>query len=166
RPATPRKTFGFYRLEILAALANGVTLIVLSLLICVEAYRRLRAPEQVQGWTLVWISIGGLAVNLISAPLLSHSHEDSLNIHWAFLHVLGDLLGSCAAIAAGVMIIWRGWGWADPVFSVIISVLIIYSSWRLVADAVNVLLEGTPSHINAAAVQEAMRTVNGGRPGH
>jgi cobalt-zinc-cadmium efflux system protein len=166
RPATPRKTFGFYRLEILAALANGVTLIVLSLLICVEAWRRLRAPEEVHGWTLVWVSVGGLAVNLISARLLSHSHGDSLNMRGAFLHVLGDLLGSAAAIAAGVMIIWRGWGWADPVFSVIISVLIIYSSWRLVADAVNVLLEGTPSHINAAAVEEAMRSVAGVRAVH
>ncbi|MBO0860321.1 MAG: cation transporter [Chloracidobacterium sp.] len=166
RPATPRKTYGFYRLEILAALANGVTLIVLSILICVEAYSRLRNPETVQGWTLIWVSTGGLAVNLISAWMLSHSHEESLNVRGALLHVLGDLLGSVAAITAGVMIIWRGWVWADPVFSVVISLLIIYSSWRLVADAVNVLLEGTPSHINAASVQEAMRTVSGVRAVH
>jgi cobalt-zinc-cadmium efflux system protein len=165
RPATPRKTYGFYRLEILAALANGVTLIVLSILICVEAYSRLRNPQTVRGWTMTWISAGGLAVNLISAWKLSHSH-DSLNIRGALLHVLGDLLGSVAAIAAGVMIIWRGWVWADPLFSVVISLLIIYSSWRLVADAVNVLLEGTPSHINAAAVGEAMRTVAGVRAVH
>src|SRR5262245_2754533 len=166
RPATPRKTYGFYRLEILAALANGVTLIVLSILICVEAYNRLRHPEVVAGWTLIWISTGGLAVNLISAWLLSHAHDENLNIRGALLHVLGDLLGSVAAIAAGVMIIWRGWTWADPLFSVAISFLIIYSSWRLVADAVNVLLEGTPSHINAAAVEEAMRTVGGVRAVH
>jgi cobalt-zinc-cadmium efflux system protein len=163
RPATPRKTYGFYRLEILAALANGVTLIVLSLLICVEAYHRLRRPEAVQGWTLIWISTGGLAVNVISAWMLSHSHDESLNIRGALLHVIGDLLGSVAAIAAGVMIIWRGWVWADPLFSVVISLLIIYSSWRLVADAVNVLLEGAPSHINAAAVEEAMRSSPGVR---
>jgi cobalt-zinc-cadmium efflux system protein len=166
RPATPRRTYGFYRLEILAALANGVTLIVLSLLICVEAYHRLRRPEAVQGWTLIWISMGGLAVNLISAWMLSRSHDENLNVRGALLHVLGDLLGSVAAIAAGVMIIWRGWIWADPIFSVVISLLIIYSSWRLVADAVNVLLEATPSHINAAAVEEAMRTVPGVRAVH
>ncbi|HEY8462108.1 MAG TPA: cation diffusion facilitator family transporter [Blastocatellia bacterium] len=166
RPATPRKTYGFYRLEILAALANGVTLIVLSIMICIEAYRRLRNPETVHGWTLIWISMGGLAVNIISAWKLSHYHDESLNVRGALLHVLGDLLGSVAAIAAGVMIIWRGWIWADPVFSVAISLLIIYSSWRLVADAVNVLLEGTPSHINAAAVEEAMRTVAGVRAVH
>jgi cobalt-zinc-cadmium efflux system protein len=153
-------------LEILAALANGVTLIVLSLLICVEAYHRLRSPEAVQGWTLIWISTGGLVVNLVSAWMLSHSHDESLNIRGALLHVLGDLLGSVAAIAAGVMIIWRGWVWADPLFSVAISLLIIYSSWRLVADAVNVLLEGAPSHINAAAVEEAMRSSPGVRAVH
>jgi cobalt-zinc-cadmium efflux system protein len=166
RPATPRRTYGFYRLEILAALANGVTLIVLSLLICLEAYHRLRRPEAVQGWTLIWISAGGLAVNLTSAWMLSHSHDENLNVRGALLHVLGDLLGSVAAIAAGVMIIWRGWIWADPVFSVAISLLIIYSSWRLVADAVNILLEATPSHINAAAVEEAVRTVPGVRAVH
>jgi cobalt-zinc-cadmium efflux system protein len=166
RPATPRKTYGFYRLEILAALANGVTLIALSLLICVEAYGRLRSPEEVQGWTLIGISLGGLIVNLISAWLLSRAHKESLNIRGAFLHVLGDLLGSVAAIAAGVFIIWRGWRWADPVFSVFISLLIIYNAWRLVAGAVNILLEGAPSHINAAAVEQAIGAIAGVRAVH
>ncbi len=166
RPATPSKTYGFYRLEILAALANGVTLIVLSLIICYEAYRRLFNPEEVQGLTLILISTGGLIVNLVSAYLLSRAHRESLNVRGAFLHVLGDMLGSIAAIAAGVLILWRDWRWADPVFSILISFLIIFSAWRLVADAVNILLEGTPSHINAAAVEQAMRTVNGVREVH
>jgi cobalt-zinc-cadmium efflux system protein len=166
RPATPSKTYGFYRLEILAALANGVTLIVLSLIICYEAYRRLFNPEEVQGLTLILISTGGLIVNLVSAYLLSRAHRESLNVRGAFLHVLGDLLGSIAAIAAGVLILWRDWRWADPAFSVLISLLIIFSAWRLIADAVNILLEGTPSHINAAAVEQAMRTVNGVRDVH
>jgi cobalt-zinc-cadmium efflux system protein len=161
RPATPRKTYGFYRLEILAALANGVTLMVISLLICYEAYHRLRQPQEVRAWSMIWISTGGLAVNLISARLLSHVEEENLNLRGAFLHILGDLLGSVAAIAAGIFILWRGWRWPDPAFSVLISVLIIYSSWRLMSDAVNVLLEGTPSHINAAAVEQAMRMVAG-----
>src|SRR5262245_29598832 len=166
RPATPRKTYGFYRLEILAALANGVTLIVLSLAICFEAYHRLRSPEPVKGWTLIWISTGGLAVNLISAWLLSREQQGNLNLRGAFLHVLGDLLGSVAAIGAGLLILWREWMWADPAFSVLISLLIIYNSWRLVADSVNILLEGTPSHINAAAVEQALRTVVGVREIH
>jgi cobalt-zinc-cadmium efflux system protein len=166
RPATPRKTYGFYRLEILAALANGVILMVLSLLICYEAYGRLRQPEEVHAWTLIWVSVGGLIVNLISARLLSRVHADDLNLRGAFLHILGDLFGSVAAIAAGVLIVWRGWYWADPVFSIVISLLIIYSSWRLLSDAVNVLLEGTPSHINLATVEQAMKTIAGVRAVH
>ncbi len=161
RPATPNKTYGFYRLEILAALANGAALIVLSLLICFEAFHRMREPESVQGWALVWIACGGLVVNLISAKLLSHDHHHSLNVRGAYLHVLGDLLGSVAAIAAGLLIVWRGWLWADAVFSVIISLLIIFSAWRLVIESVNVLLEATPSHINLAAVEAALREIAG-----
>jgi cobalt-zinc-cadmium efflux system protein len=161
RPATASKTYGFYRLEILAALANGVALIVLSILICFEAWQRLRAPEVVQGWTLVWISLGGLLVNLVSAKLLAHDQHENLNIHGAFLHVLGDLLGSVAAIAAGLLIVWRGWTWADPVFSVLISLLIVYSAWRLVLESVNVLLEGAPAHINPKAVEQSLLAVSG-----
>lgn len=161
RPATASKTYGFYRLEILAALANGVALIVLSILICYEAWQRLRAPEVVQGWTLVWISLGGLLVNLVSAKLLAHGQRENLNVHGAFLHVLGDLLGSVAAIAAGLLIVWRGWTWADPVFSVLISLLIVYSAWRLVLESVNVLLEGAPAHINPKAVEQALLAVPG-----
>jgi cobalt-zinc-cadmium efflux system protein len=166
RPATPRKTYGFYRLEILAALANGVTLMVLSILICYEAYHRLRQPESVQAQTLIWIALGGLIVNLISARMLLRVHEENLNLRGAFLHVLGDLLGSLAAIAAGLLIIWRGWMWADPAFSLLISALIVYSAWRLVSDAVNVLLEGTPSHINPALVEQTIRSVVGVRDVH
>jgi cobalt-zinc-cadmium efflux system protein len=167
RPATSSKTYGFYRLEILAALANGVTLIVLSVLICIEAYHRFFQPEDVHGWTLVWISAGGLGVNIVSAWLLSRSHHhDNLNMRGAYLHVMGDLLGSVAAIAAGVLILWRGWRWADPLFSVVISLLIVYNSWRIVADAVNVLLEGAPSHINPSAVEQAIREVAGVRAIH
>ncbi len=122
RPATANKTYGFYRLEILAALVNGVALIALSVLICFEAYQRFRQPEVVQGWTLVYIASGGLVVNLVSAWLLSRSHQhDNLNMRGAYLHVMGDLLGSVAAIAAGVLIVWKGWSWADPMFSVVIS---------------------------------------------
>jgi cobalt-zinc-cadmium efflux system protein len=166
RPATPKKTYGFYRLEILAALLNGVTLIVLSIMICIEAYHRLISPEEVKGMTLIVISSGGLLVNIVCAYLLSSEHKHNLNVRGAFLHVLGDLLGSVAALGAGVLIIWKDWRWADPAFSFIISGLIIYGSWRLVAESINILLEGTPSHINAAAVEQAIRTVTGVREVH
>jgi cobalt-zinc-cadmium efflux system protein len=166
RPSTPSKTYGYYRMEILAALANGVTLIVISLLICYEAWHRLRQAETIDPKTMIAISLGGLIVNLISAKVLHGAHTHDLNMRGAFLHVLGDLFGSLAAVVAGLLILWRGWLWADPVFSVVICVLIVYSSWRLVTEAVNVLLEGTPAHIDAAAVDAAMRTVNGVRDIH
>ena len=166
RPATPNKTYGYYRMEILAALANGVTLIGVSLLICYEAYHRLQQAEAIQAKIMIPISIGGLIVNLISAKVLHGAHEHDLNLRGAFLHVIGDLLGSIAAIVAGTLILWQGWLWADPVFSVLICILIVFSSWKLVTEAVNVLLEGTPSHINTAAVEAAMRTVEGVRDIH
>lgn len=166
RPVTPSKTYGYHRMEILAALANGVTLIVISLLICYEAWHRLRQAEVVEAKMLIAISFGGLIVNLISAKVLHGAHAHDLNLRGAFLHVLGDLLGSLGAVIAGLLILWRGWLWADPVFSVVICVLIVYSSWRLVSEAVNVLLEGTPAHINVAAVEAAMRTISGVRDIH
>jgi cobalt-zinc-cadmium efflux system protein len=166
RPATPNKTYGYYRMEILAALANGVTLIGVSLLICYEAYHRLHQSEAIQAKIMIPISVGGLIVNLISAKVLHGAHEHDLNLRGAFLHVMGDLLGSIAAIVAGLLILWQGWLWADPVFSVLICILIVFSSWKLVTEAVNVLLEGTPSHINTAAVEAAMRTVEGVRDIH
>ena len=166
RPATPNKTYVYYRMEILAALANGVSLIGVSLLICYEAYHRLHQAEPIQAKIMIPISIGGLIVNLISAKVLHGAHEHDLNLRGAFLHVIGDLLGSLAAIVAGLLVLWQGWLWADPVFSVLICILIVFSSWRLVSEAVNVLLEGTPSHINTAAVEAAMRTVDGVRDIH
>ena len=166
RPVTPSKTYGYHRMEILAALANGVTLIVISLLICYEAWHRLRQAEVVEAKMLIAISFGGLIVNLISAKVLHGAHAHDLNLRGAFLHVLGDLLGSLGAVIAGLLILWRGWLWADLVFSVVICVLIVYSSWRLVSEAVNVLLEGTPAHINVAAVEAAMRTISGVRDIH
>ncbi len=166
RPATPSKTYGYYRMEILAALANGVTLILISFLIAYEAWHRLRQAEVVDAQTMIVISLGGLLVNVISAKVLHGAHTHDLNLHGAFLHVLGDLFGSLAAVIAGGLILWRNWLWADPIFSVVICLLIVYSSWRLVSEAVNVLLEGTPSHINVAAVEIAMRAVPGVRDIH
>ena len=164
RPVTTSKTYGYYRLEILAALANGVALVVISLLIFYEAFERIKTPkraDEILGFEVIWIAAGGLVVNIISAWLLHSASEENLNVRAAFLHVLGDALGSVGAIAAGV-IIWR-WGWtiADPIFSIVMSLLIIYSSWHLIHESVNILLEGTPSHINVRAVIAAMQKVDG-----
>ncbi|HEX5731750.1 MAG TPA: cation diffusion facilitator family transporter [Blastocatellia bacterium] len=164
RPVTTSKTYGYYRLEILAALANGVALVVISLLIFYEAFERIKTPkraDEILSLEVIWIASGGLVINIISAWLLHSASEENLNVRAAFLHVLGDALGSVGAIAAGV-IIWR-WGWTivDPIISIFMSLLIIYSSWHLIRESVNILLEGTPSHINVRAVIAAMHEVQG-----
>jgi cobalt-zinc-cadmium efflux system protein len=161
RPITLRKTYGYYRMEILAALANGVALVVISLLIAYEAFHRIKSPESVAGFDMLLIASGGLAVNLVSAWLLHSASGENLNMRGAFLHILGDALGSVGAIVAG-LVIWQ-WGWtiADPIISVLMCLLILYSSWQLIRESVNILLEGTPSHINTRAVVEAMHDVAG-----
>jgi cobalt-zinc-cadmium efflux system protein len=161
RPVTTKKTYGYYRMEILAALANGVALVVISLLIAYEAVHRLRQPEPVAGFEMLLIAGGGLIVNLFNAWLLHGASEENLNMRGAFLHIIGDALGSVGAIIAGVLI-W-GWGWtmADPLISFVICALIIFSSWQLIHESVNILLEGTPSHINVRSVVEAMHAVAG-----
>jgi len=161
RPVTTRKTYGYYRMEILAALANGAALVVISLLISYEAFHRFKSPEVVKGFEVTMIAIGGLAVNAISAIVLHSASRENLNMRGAFLHVMGDALGSVGAIVAGVLI-WK-WSWflADPLISVAMCLLIIYSSWQLIRESVNILLEGTPSHIDIHAVVEAMHSVPG-----
>lgn len=161
RPITPSKTYGYYRMEILAALANGVALVVISLLISYEAFHRIKSPEKVEGLEMVLIATGGLAVNIISAWLLHSASEENLNMRGAFLHVIGDALGSVGAIIAGLVIIQWGWTIADPIISVVMCLLIIFSSWQLIRESVNILLEGTPSHINVRAVVTAMREERG-----
>src|SRR2546423_6415610 len=161
RPITTKKTYGYYRMEILAALANGVALVVISLLIAYEAVHRLRQPEPVEGFEMLLIAGGGLLVNTLCAWLLHGAAEENLNMRGAFLHIIGDVLGSVGAIIAGVLI-WR-WGWtmADPIISFVICALIVFSSWQLIHESVNILLEGTPPHINVRSVVEAMHAVTG-----
>lgn len=161
RPATARKTFGYYRLEILAAFANGVALALLSMWVIIEAVGRWNSPQPIDGVRLTLIAVGGLVVNIAAAKLLHGDHQHDLNIRGAFLHVMGDLLGSVAAIVAGALIILQGWLWADPVCSILISAIIIYGAWRLIIDSVNVLLVGTPKHISLTAVESAILETEG-----
>jgi cobalt-zinc-cadmium efflux system protein len=159
KPATPRRTFGYLRTEILAALANAATLIAISLFIFVEAYARFQRPEPVAGLTVMWIAAGGLAVNLAGLFVLHGGKDDSLNIRGAWLHMLTDALGSVGAILGGLAVWMFGWTWADPAVSIAIAVLVLYSSWHLLRESVNVLLEGTPGHIDLEAVRGAMLEV-------
>jgi cobalt-zinc-cadmium efflux system protein len=161
RPITTKKTYGYYRLEILAALANGVALVVISILIFYEALQRIERPEAVRGFEVMLIATGGLVINAISAWLLHSASEENLNMRGAFLHVISDALGSVGAVAAGLLVWWRGWALADPFISIAMCLLIVYSSWQLIRESVNILLEGTPSHINVRAVIESMQTVEG-----
>jgi cobalt-zinc-cadmium efflux system protein len=148
RPPTERRTYGYVRLEILAALVNGATLLVIAGLICWEAFERLRVPPEVNGPLMLVIATIGLGVNVAGALLL-HSHAGhSLNMRGAYLHVLGDLLGSVGAITAGLLILLTGWTLADPIISLLIAALILISAWRLVREATDVLMEAAPSHID------------------
>ena len=157
RPATPRKTYGYYRLEILAAFVNGIALVLISLWVIYEAFERWTSPPEIKGLELTIIAGGGLVINLICAYLLHGGHEHDLNMRGAWLHVVGDALGSVTAIVAGALIVAFGWLWADAVCSVLISLIIVFGAWRLIRESVNVLLEGTPSHINLTAVEQAIR---------
>ena len=156
RPATSKKTYGYYRLEILAAFVNGIALVLLSIWVIIEAFARWSAPEPIAGTEMTLIAIGGLVVNVIAAFLLHSEHKHDLNMRGAFLHVIGDLLGSIAAIVAGGLILLYGWVWADALSSVLISVIIILGAWRLILDSVNVLLEGTPRHISLSSVETSI----------
>lgn len=156
RPATSNKTYGYYRLEILAAFINGIALVLISLWIVFEAIERWNSPPEIKGFELTIIAVGGLIINLMAAYLLHGDHQKDLNMRGAWLHVMGDALGSVAAIAAGIFIVAFGWIWADAVTSVLISIIIIFSAWNLIKESVNVLLEGTPAHINIAAIEEAI----------
>ncbi|HMQ04897.1 MAG TPA: cation diffusion facilitator family transporter [Pyrinomonadaceae bacterium] len=166
RPATSEKTYGYYRLEILVAFINGVVLCLLSLWVIIEAVSRWQDPPEVKGFEMLLIASGGLVVNIIAAVLLHSGHNENLNMRSAFLHVVGDLLGSVAAISAGVLIILFGWMWADALGSVFISLIIIVGAWRLILDSVNVLLEGTPPHIRHSTVETAILDTPGVRGIH
>ena len=156
RPPTPQLSYGYYRAEILAALANGATLIAISIMIFVEAVHRLGAPEPVAGALMMGIAAGGLVVNLAGLAILHAGRAENLNMHGAWLHLLTDALGSVAALVAGALIWLLGWYWVDPVASILIGLLVIYSSWNLLKQAIAILMESTPDHLDVDAVRNAM----------
>lgn len=161
RPATPDRSFGYKRAEILAALFNGVTLVAISIWIFIEAYRRiLEPPEILGGWMMVVATIG-LFVNVAGAIILSRSEGESLNMQGAMRHVLADLLGSVGAIAAALIIITTGWRYADPLISALIGLLVLASSWKLLRDSVGVLLEMSPRGVDANEVGRRMAATEG-----
>ncbi|MFI5242698.1 MAG: cation diffusion facilitator family transporter [Gemmatimonadales bacterium] len=161
RPETPRRTYGYLRLEILAAFLNGATLLLMSVWIIWEAISRLRTPEPVHGGLMLAVAVLGLVANAISAWVLRPQGDDNMNVRGAYLHILGDLLGFVGTIVAALLIHWLGWVAADTIASVIVSVLILRGAWALVRDSVDVLLESTPSHISAASVRDQLVAIPG-----
>ena len=161
RPATPEKSFGYRRAEILAALANGATLVAISVWVFVEAYERFREPAAVLGGPMLAVAALGLLVNAVGAAILYRSGGESLNVQGAMRHVFADALGSVGAMIAAAVIILTGWRYADPLISVAIGLLILGSSWTLLRDSTNILLEATPRGLDAGEVGRKMAAVEG-----
>lgn len=148
RAASAKRTFGYRRLEILAALANALTLWAVSVWIVIEAWQRFSSTPEVRGGLMLAIGSVGLLVNLGAAWILHRPAKDNLNVEGAFQHVMADLLGSVAVVVSGALVLAFGWHIADPILSVLIGILILVSAWRLLARVVHVLLEGTPDHVD------------------
>ena len=152
RPADWRRTYGFDRFSVLAAFVNGMTLFVIAGWICFEAYERFLEPVEILGGLMMWVAIGGLAVNVLTFWILSRQGSDNLNVRAAALHVAGDLLGSAAALVASLVIIFTGWTPIDPLLSVFVSMIILRSAWLVVRESSHILLEGAPKGFDRESI--------------
>ena len=161
KPATPRKTYGYHRAEILAALANGAVLVMVSVFVLFEAVRRFREPAEVVGGAMLAVAVGGLIVNGVAAWLLEGGRHESLNVRAAWLHVISDALGSIGVIVGAALILAFGWAWADPAAACLIAALILYSAWSLLREAVDVLMASAPGELSTEAVRSALSEVEG-----
>ena len=166
KPATPEKSYGYYRTEILAALINGVALCLLVIWIYARALQRLHNPPDVLTGPMLVAAVLGLAANLASSRILAGAGTRNLNIRGARINVIGDALGSCGVIGAGLLMRFKGWRQADPLASLLIGFFIAFSAWMLMKQAVNVLLESTPDHLDLDRILEAIRDVEGVRDIH
>jgi len=161
KPPTPEKSFGYYRLEVLATLFNGIILILLVLYIFFQAYQRLLSPTDVLGSLMITVALIGLVVNLIGAKLLHHSSKESLIFRSAFLAVVMDTLGSIGVITAGIAIFLTGWHIADPIASLFIALIMIPSIYNLIKASANILMESAPEHISPKKIEEALLSIDG-----
>ena len=161
KPATSTRTYGFHRAEIMAALANGVTLVLISAYIFYEAYQRFRKPPTVQTSIMLVVAIVGLIANLITMRLLHHERHSNLNVRAAFFHVFGDMISSVGVIAGGVIIAFTGWKIIDPIIAIVIGVIILWGAFSLVRESVGILMETVPKQIQLDKVTETIKNVNG-----
>lgn len=156
QPGKPEKTYGYLRWEILAALFNAATLLVISGWIVVEAVMRFRTPEPIESGLMFWVAVAGLAGNAVSARILHGSHTHNMNVRAAYLHVMGDLLASVGVVIAALAVRFFGWTAADPIASIVTTLFIVHGAWRLLRESVDVLLEATPKHIVLDDVRRAI----------
>lgn len=168
RPPDSNHTYGFHRFEVLAALVNGVTLVIIALGIFYEAYVRFSSPVEIKSGYMLIIAVIGLLVNLYVAFILrkeNHSDHDhgaeDINVHSAYLHVIGDTISSVGVILAAVVISFTGWNWLDPVVSIVIGLIIISGAYRVTRNALHILLEGVPANLNLSNIQTSMKDVAG-----
>ncbi|MEO8573163.1 MAG: cation diffusion facilitator family transporter [Pyrinomonadaceae bacterium] len=161
RPASPERTYGFYRVEILAALTNAVVLILISIYILYEAYERFKNPPEVQSGVMIGVAVVGLVINIVGIYILRAGSKESLNMKGAYFEVLSDALTSIGVIVAGVIMLTTGWYYADPIISAGIGLFILPRTWALLRDAVGVLLEGTPSDVNIANLRASLLAIEG-----
>jgi cobalt-zinc-cadmium efflux system protein len=158
RPPDKQRSFGYHRMQILAAFVNGLTLLAIVAWILVEAVRRFLTPPEVLGETMLYVAIAGLVVNVVSFVILHGGDQENLNMRGAALHVLSDLLGSVAAIAAALVIIYTGWMPIDPLLSVVVALLILRSALFIVRRSAHILLEGTPDWLNIGEMKSRLTT--------
>jgi cobalt-zinc-cadmium efflux system protein len=161
RPATVSSTFGFHRVEILAALFNGLTLWLIVGVIFAAAYNRFLDPPPVESYGMMVVASVGLLVNIVAGAVLYGSHHHNLNLRGAFLHIVSDALGSVGAIAAGLIMLFTGWYVVDPVISILIGLLILHASWNLVKESLSVLMQAVPKGIRLEDVQKCLEDVKG-----
>jgi cobalt-zinc-cadmium efflux system protein len=161
RPATANRTYGFHRAEIMAALANGTILILVSVIIFYEAYQRFNTVPTIKSPLMIGVAVVGLAANVISVILLRRGSKGSINVRAAFWHVMGDALSSVGVIIAGIVIYFTGWSIADPILAVVIGVVILWGAVRIVRESADILLESVPSHVKVVELSAAVKTVPG-----
>jgi cobalt-zinc-cadmium efflux system protein len=161
RPANPSKTYGYQRWEILAALINGAALFGIAAWVLLEAIQRIQHPQPIRAELFLIVAAGGLLVNLVSLAILHGIRQGNLNARGAYLHVLGDALGSVGALAAAGVILFTGWTLADPIISIALALLILVGAWRLMRESTDILLEGVPGHVSMAEVHRRMLGVAG-----
>jgi cobalt-zinc-cadmium efflux system protein len=161
KKANEKHTYGFHRMKVFAALINGTTLVIVAIEIFRQAIIRFGHPQPVIAGPMLIIAVIGLAANLLVALVLGHHDHDDLNTRAAFFHVLGDAISSVGVIAAGVIILFTGWTWVDPLVSILIGIIIIIGAWRILKESIHILNEGAPDDVTVRDVSEAMSGVNG-----